>query len=143
MSVAACSGETAAGDPDIATRRLPPPGSTLYGTFEGKVPCADCERTKMALTLHRDADDLTPTSYLLERIFVGEGDDRWVNEGRWENTAGIPGAEDAVVCHLVDGSPPEVSNYLAIGDNLLLLLDENLEPKVGNAMHSFTLSRTR
>lgn len=36
----------------------------------------------------------------------------------------------------------EFTHYQRVGENLLLILDGNLEPRVGNAAQSFTLSRT-
>jgi hypothetical protein len=43
---------------------------------------------------------------------------------------------------LDEQTPEEFRRFLSVGDNLLLLLDAQLEPRVGNEQHSFTLSRT-
>jgi len=36
----------------------------------------------------------------------------------------------------------EVAAFLPIGEDILLLLDKNLKPRVGDGAFSFTLSRT-
>lgn len=78
---------------------------------------------------------------MLERIYVGIGDERHVSEGSWERAVGIPLDAEANVVLLAD-APDEYSRFLAIGDGLLLLLDADLEPRVGTPAHAFTLSRT-
>ena len=68
--------------------------SAPYGVFEGRVPCdsgAPCERVKVRLTLFRNPETLGPTDYMLERIYVGMGNDRTTTRGRWQVLdAGIP-----------------------------------------------------
>jgi hypothetical protein len=120
----------------------PPAGSVRFGIFEGKVPCSGCERIKMRLTLHRDERDDSPTVYVLERIEVGHGNERLISRGTWTTAEGSPTAPCATVVTL-DGSPDAFRRYLLLGTNLLLMLDQNLEPLVGNDVHSFTLSRTK
>lgn len=122
--------------------RSPPEGSVMHGVYEGKIPCEDCERVKVRLTLHRSADDGSPTSYLLERILVGKGDDRHVTQGEWSEDVGAPVDPDGAVYLLDSQTPDDFRRYLAVGDDLLLQLDAELEPRVGNSVHSFTLSRT-
>jgi len=51
----------------------------LAGTYEGTLPCADCEGIKASLTL--DAGG----SYTLEREYLGKGDRKPArDEGRWQ-----------------------------------------------------------
>ncbi len=94
-----------------------------------------------ALTLHRDAQTLAPTSYVLERINVGNDDARLITEGTWTTAVGSPVDERLAVAVLAT-APPGFTRYLMLGANLLLVLDDKLEPRVGNALYSFTLSRT-
>jgi hypothetical protein len=130
--------------PEVEPRPIvtAPMGSRLYGVFEGKTPCDDCERIKFALTLFVDETSGRSTTYVLERIYVGKGNDRTVTEGDWGRFTGIPLDADARYYALA-GTEEDVGRYLAVGENLLLLLDSNYEPRVGNASHSFTLSRTQ
>jgi NlpE-like protein len=130
------------GDRGIVALRLAPAGSARYGAFEGKVPCQEpCQKIKVALTLHQDARDQSPTRYLLERVYGGQGNDRHVSQGAW-NRAASPRFGAGSLVHLDGDSPEEFRHYLAVGENLLLILDKDGEPKVGNAAYSFTLSRT-
>jgi hypothetical protein len=40
-------------------------------------------------------------------------------------------------------APADFSTYLPVGGDILLFLNPDLYPRVGDASHSFTLSRTR
>ncbi|MCY1075109.1 copper resistance protein NlpE N-terminal domain-containing protein [Archangium lansingense] len=124
-------------------RLLPPTGSYRYGVFEGRVPCGDCERIKVGLALHRNESDGSPSRYYLERIYVGKGNERYPSSGTWTTSVGTPWDADAVVIHLDDSAPPEFATYLLVDEKVLLFLDPSLELQVGNAGHSFTLSRTQ
>jgi hypothetical protein len=130
----------------------PPPAleasaaSEPFGVFEGRVPCGDyCERIKVRLTLFQDASTFQPTEFQLERIYVGKGDERHIVRGTWR-TFPVPNLYGAPAISLDlprDGTQPpgQAGTYLQLG-NVLLELD-GLEPRVGDASHSFTLSRTR
>lgn len=137
LVIGGCSAESAVPPPS----REPPSGSVRLGVFEGKVPCSDCNKVKVRLTLHRDAQTLAPTSYVLERINVGNDDARLITEGTWTTAVGSPVDERLAVAVLAT-APPGFTRYLMLGANLLLVLDDKLEPRVGNALYSFTLSRT-
>ena len=138
-ALAACGSEAAG---DLGALRSPPMGSGTFGVFEGKTPCSDCERIKVRLTLFARPDRGTPTGYLLERIYVGKGDERTVDEGGWQTTTGSPTDADAVVVILNPTAPQEFRRFQRVGDNILLMLDDRCLPRVGDAQHNFTLSRT-
>jgi len=129
--------------PELAELRGPPEGSCHHGGFEGKLPCVGCERVKVLLTLHLDLETRAPTTYVLERIHVGRGDARTITRGSWSRSVGTSWDDDAVVYTLAGDTPDELSRWLALRDNLLLLLDPDLEPRVGDGAHNYTLSRTR
>ena len=82
-----------------------------------------------------------PTAYVLQRIFVGKGNERHVTLGAWTTSVGSKVDPAATVATLA-GSPGEFAHFQQVGANLRLMLDGNLEPRVGDAVHSFTLSRT-
>jgi hypothetical protein len=140
LTLVACTGDP---PPPPLPPITPPAGSELYGVFEGRTPCEGCDRVKLWLVLHRSAQDRSPTAYMLGRIYVGQGNDRHLTEGRWTSITGTPSDPAAVLYRLDDAAPGEYARYLAIGPNILLLLDQNLEPRVGDASHSFALSRTQ
>jgi hypothetical protein len=128
--------------PAVAELVKPPAGSVMYGVFEGRTPCPDCEKIKTGLTLHQSAKKKTPTTYVLQRVSVGKGNDTTVNQGKWKKFAGKGKYRNMTVIQLGGDVPPEYSHFLLVGDNLLLLLDADLEPRVGDSGFSFTLSRT-
>lgn len=117
--------------------------SQPYGVFEGRIPCGDCERVKVRLTLHRNPANNAPTEYLLERIQVGKGNDRLVARGRWQ-VVDVPIPDRYGVAYRLDEeAPPDFGIYLPVGNDILLFLNPDMRPRVGDASHSFTLSRTR
>jgi hypothetical protein len=118
-------------------------GSTPYGVFEGRIPCnGACERIKVRLTLFRNPADNAPTDYMLERIYVGRGNDRLMSRGRWQ-VLDVPIPDRYGVAYRLDEeAPADFSTYLPVGSDILLLLNPDMRPRVGDASHSFTLSRT-
>lgn len=138
-AAAACGDADPPGAPPPDLR--PPLGSTRYGIFEGKVPCDGCEKIKTRLTLHRSAQDNRPTTYVLERVSVGIGNERLIDTGAWTTSSGSRVDPNSTVA-MLDGGPEGFANYMMVGPNLLLMLDGRREPRVGNAVYSFTLSRT-
>ena len=115
----------------------------LVGIFEGRVPCDDCEKIKIFLVLYQDPEKKTPTTYKLGRVYVGKGNDRTMTEGNWTILHGTKTNPNAIVYQLDQNTPVELGSYLAVDKNILLLLDKDMNPKVGNASWSYTLSRTR
>lgn len=109
--------------------REPPTGSARFGVFVGRVPCPDCVKVKVRLTLHRSALDDSPTTYVLERVETGP---RLVTRGTWSQTG------DVIT---LGGSPEDFSRYLLVRDRILLLLDRGLEPRLGYNGFSFALWR--
>jgi hypothetical protein len=113
------------------------------GTFEGRFPCQTCERTKVRLTLFED--QLSPTTYVLHEVFVGQSDSVYTTYGTWKKIE-VVGSNSVVYELNPERSAVENSEsptyYLKIDENILLLLDQNLNTRIGNASYSFTLSRT-
>lgn len=153
-----CAGQVT-DDPVLEALRAPPEGSQRYGGFEGHTPCDDpCEKLKVGLTLHEDAADQTPTTFVLEQIFVADGNTRHVSEGTWAYEAAPTWFPEAVVFRMVDDpaptstlpdesdripTPPDfTAPWLVLRDNVLVLLDEAFEPRVGDGSESWTLDRT-
>jgi hypothetical protein len=122
----------------------PPPGDgTVYGVFEGRFPCETCERLKTAITLFVDPETSAPARYSMRQVFVGQGDTAYDTDGSWSTSLGTPRhADDLVITMRPDTGEPAI-RYLQLDDNILLLLDDNLRLRVGNASHAFTLSRTQ
>jgi hypothetical protein len=124
-----------------------PPGSTVLGVFEGRLPCHEvvfdvlnvapfpgCLKLKSRLTLYQNQETGAPSAYM----YMGTST---IREGVWTIIQGSEGDPDAVVYQLnLDGSQGPVS-FLKADENHLFLLDEDLNLLVGNALFSYTLSR--
>ena len=135
--LAAVATGACAGDDPVAP--WPPPqlaDRTLIGIFEGKFPCDDCNRIKTALALYQDAN-----RYALRQIRVAE-EGIQDSQGTWTTTRGARALPEAPVFELRPDGGGESTFYLKVDDNVLLLLDGDLNLRVGNAAMSFTLSRT-
>ena len=66
-----------------------------------------------------------------------------MNEGVWKVEGEVEGYPDAVVYRLDSRAPDEYKSLWAINDDLLLMLDEEGKPRVGNAGFGYILNRTR
>lgn len=119
-------------------------GPSVLGVFDGRFPCAEihkdwkqpaqpeCEKVKWSLTLYQDPGTHQPTTYALNRT---------VREGKWTVVRGTKTDPKAVVYQL-DSDKPEVSIYLLKGDdNVLFVLDQERNFRVGGAYLSYTLNR--
>lgn len=137
--------------PEASTRPpIPPrpPGSSVLGVFEGRLPCHEivseftkiapypgCAKIKWRLTLYQDQTTGTPSTYLYHGT-------RTIREGTWTMVRGTRSDPDAVVYRLqLDNSQQPVS-FLKADENHLYLLDRALNFLVGDALFSYTLSRT-
>ena len=126
-------------DPPVAVETGDP---TLLGVFEGRVPCTDCERVKVRLTLFQDAATREPTTYVLELIHVGLGDERQTTEGPWTITHGTATDDEAIVYGLGGDATDGYRQFQVADENILLFRGGDGSLTVGDASHSFTLSRT-
>lgn len=131
--------------PSKTTSRSPvASGPAVLGVFDGRFPCAEilndwkqparpeCERLKWSLTLFHDPETHQPTTYRLNRD---------VREGKWAIVRGTKTDPEAVVYQL-DSDKPEVSVYLLKGDdNVLFVLDQQRNFRVGDSYLSYTLNR--
>lgn len=128
--------------PDVSTQREIPAGPEVYGVFEGRSPCAgipelfgenprpECIKVKWRIFLYHDPVSGMPTTYKIQ----GRPD------GKWKLTKGMPGNPSANIIVLETPNP----FYLLKGDeNVLFMLDENKNFRVGNADFSYTLNRVR
>jgi hypothetical protein len=125
-------------------------GNTLMAVYEGRIPCNQaamkgCDKIKVALVLYHDRLTQAPATYKLARVHVAESPagNRQVVSGRWHLTQGAKLDPAAQVYRLDGAAPEEFRAYWAIGHELLLMLDADLNPRVGTASWSYTLNRTR
>lgn len=118
-------------------------GDPLLGAFASRIPCGHCYAIKFGLVLYEHAETRDPATYKMMRVFVGEGNDRTVNEGRWTKRRGVPGYPNAVVYELDANAPTEFRSYWAINDQLLLILDQYGNPRVGHEGFGYILNKIR
>ena len=125
-----------------------PAASAVLGIFEGRLPCHEimfellkiapysgCAKMKSRLTLYQDQATSTPSSYLM----LGTST---IREGTWTILQGAKNDPDAVIYQLqLDNGQGPVS-FLVADANHLFLLDRDQNLLVGNALFSYTLSRT-
>ena len=118
-------------------------GESVFGVFESRVPCADCERIKVALVLYKDQQTGRPASYLMARVYVGKNNDRLVNKGKVKISQGTH-LDPAATVYELDANAPEGFNlFWMLGDDLLFMLDHNRKPRVGDAGAGYVLNKTK
>jgi len=141
----------------------PQPGSThrietdsaTVGIFDGRTPCSNellelngisangCQIIKCRLTLYQDPKTHTPTTFQMYTVYVGKGDTRYTNTGKWKVTQGTKTDPGAIVFEL---EPDKFQGYLAFvktGGNILFFLDKDRNLMVGDGYTSYTLNRIK
>lgn len=142
------------------TFRPIPKGPSVSGIFEGRPPChgvakqlklstpADCVKLKWNLVLYQDSMTMQPTTFAL--IIAGVGDEikqadgnsyrLKLIKGKWAISKGIQSNAAAEIIGL-EFSPGAYLYLLKGNENVLFVLDENKEFRVGNEDFSYTLNR--
>lgn len=128
--------------PDVPTQREIPTGADVYGVFEGRSPCtgipelfgeqprSECIKVKWRIFLYHDPVSGTPTTYNIQGRPVG----------KWKIIKGMPGNASANIIVL---ETPKPFYLFKADENILFMLDENKNFRVGNADFSYTLNRVR
>jgi hypothetical protein len=117
-------------------------GDSIRAVLEGRIPCgmADCARLKVQLVLYESRTEKIPTTYWLGLIGTN-GNDRVVRQGTWSVRTGVEGYSESLVYALDDRADETLRYYWRVNDNILLVLDEHMSPRVGNAAWGYMLSR--
>ncbi len=118
-------------------------GDPVSGVFESTIPCEDCERLKFSIVIYENAQTHLLTTYLMSRIYVGKSDERITNAGSIIISTGTSLDSLRTIYRLTSGAPAEFQSFWKIDEHLLLILDENLTPMVGDAGYEFVLNRVR
>ena len=128
--------------------------SVTVGVFDGRTPCSKellelngisasgCQIIKCRLTLYQDSITHTPTTFQIYTVYVGKGDTRYSNTGKWKIFKGTKNDPEALVYVLEpDSGKPRSLVLLKADNNILFFLDENMNHMVGDTYTSFTLNR--
>ncbi|GAA4454340.1 hypothetical protein GCM10023189_20650 [Nibrella saemangeumensis] len=124
-------------------------GPSVAGVFQGRFPCSEiakdwkvtvgpeCIKVKWGLTLYQDPNTHEPTTYHLRGTLNRSA----AREGKWAIVRGTKTDPNAIVYQL-DSDKPDVSVYLLKGDdNVLFILDQQRNFRVGDENLSYTLNR--
>ena len=142
------------------TFRPIPKGPSVLGVFEGRPPCAglakqlkitttaDCIKLKCDLTLYRDPATNQATTYVLTIVGGGDLVQQDGNsyrlkrlEGKWKIVKGTKFNPDDIIYQLELDKPGDYLYMLKGDDNVLFILDENKEFRVGDEDFCYTLNR--
>lgn len=136
--------------PSKTTSRKPiASGPSVLGVFGGRFPCSEiakdwkypvepeCIKVKWALTLFQDSVTHQPIMYHL----LGTLNRQAAREGKWAIVKGTKTDSEAIIYQL-DSDKPDVSVFLLKGDDdVLFILDQQRNMRVGNDYLSYTLNR--
>lgn len=130
--------------------------SIIVGIFEGRTPCDEnlcklnristegCQGIKCQLILYQDIKTHEPTSFLLHTVYVGKGDTKYGNTGKWTITRGTKTDATAIVYQLEADDPKVSLALMRADDNILFFLDENKDLlTTGSRYTAYTLNRKR
>jgi hypothetical protein len=122
-----------------------PAGPEVFGAFRGRTPCRDlcrlmnvprseaCNKVKCRLVLYQDPLTKAPTTY------TWAGKQRWA--GKWSIVKGTKSDPNATVYQLEPRVEGGFLSFAKVDDNILLVIDREGNPLVGNANYSYTLNR--
>ena len=118
-------------------------GAPILGSFEGRIPCArdGCDKLKVWLVLYHDAQTQAPATYWLGVVPVGAGGERDITMGSWTVRRGVAGYPQALAYVLDASAQGGLQYFWRVNDDILLVLDQEMRPKVGNAAWGYMLSR--
>ena len=135
-----------------------PADTSIAGVFEGRTPCNSalreineipangCGIVKCRLTLYLDAKTHEPATFLLQTVYVGNGDDnKYSVTGKWKLMQGPEHDPAAVFYQLEPGSPKSqtIFKLLKADNNILFFLDNDNNFLVGDQYTSYTLNRKK
>jgi hypothetical protein len=128
--------------------------SATVGVFIARTPCNSalreiqnisaegCQIIKCQLTLYQDVKTHSPTTFHLYTIYVGKGDTKYSTRGKWSAKRGAYQNPSAIVYQLEPDSGKLENSLLLLklDNNILVFLDSDRNPMVGNNYASYTLN---
>lgn len=123
----------------------------LQRVYEGRTPCQEmsgqhpemnaassCFKIKWKLVLYRDSINYQPTTCTIRNIVDNQPRDV---SGKWEIIKGITSSPEAIVYKIMVGNLADPILFLAADNNILLFLDKDKSPLIGNNDFSFTMNK--
>lgn len=106
-------------------------------TYEGLLPCADCEGINYQLVLQTISPDSVGT-YVVNATYIGadNGKDKTFTEkGKTNVMKGTPSNPNAVIIQLV-GEDGETTNFIAEGDSVLTMVGNDFKKAASKLNYS-------
>lgn len=99
-------------------------GTSMLGTYEGTIPCDNCEGILMTLTLE-DNPAAGARTYTLTEIFLGEPqpENTFKSSGSWEILTDSPEYPDATVYELNPNRTGDTLHFQKMSDSEIRLLN--------------------
>jgi uncharacterized lipoprotein NlpE involved in copper resistance len=100
------------------------------GTYQGVLPCADCQGIETSLTLNKDM------SYLMTRKYLGKDEQVFEQKGTftWNSE------QNTVLLSYTDQAPKAPNQYL-VGENMLIQLDMEGKRITGDLADNYVLNK--
>jgi uncharacterized lipoprotein NlpE involved in copper resistance len=99
-------------------------GTTMLGTYEGTIPCSNCDGILMTLTLGDNPAEGSRT-YTLTEVFLGEPQpaNTFKSSGSWEIIPNSPKYPDATVYKLIPHRTTDTLHFEKVSDSEIKLLN--------------------
>lgn len=99
----------------------------LSVTYAGTLPCADCPGINESITLIQTGNNPPSGSFSIRDIYQERNNNQpFTTTGTWVQTTGTPQDPNAIVYELMPSeNQSQVSYYLKINDNQIIMLDGN------------------
>jgi predicted secreted protein len=121
----------------------------LIGSYQGKLPCADCSEIQQQLLLYaKSPSQLTDTAYVLKQTYMSApgGNPAFIETGAWKVLRGTPADANAIVYRLTPGGSGGISDFAvrqegAMGPDRLVQLDAQGIPIQGPGGKELSLQK--
>lgn len=138
----------------VSSMQLPGISDTV-GIYYGRTPCnkalremnnisaEGCQLIKCRLVLLQDTNTHAPTSFIMQTIYVGKGDNRYTVTGTWKLLEGTIDNPAATVYQLLPEKSKSQNQLLLVkaDNNILYFIDNDTQLLVGDSYTSYTLNR--
>ena len=107
-------------------------------TYEGILPCADCEGINYQLILQALSPDSVGT-YIVNATYIGADngkDKKFTEKGKAKMLKGTPSDPNAVIIQLVGDNGDTTASFLAEGDSVLTMVGKDFKKAASKLNYS-------